>query len=724
MPRVGTGTFFVEGNCLSHVLLPPVIRLSAALVLVVLAAPASRAQRTSESPSPTSLDVRGVAAPTAQHVFVATEDDSFDSGGALFESQDGGATGVTGRFLAVSPGPGGTFGGFTEVTPLDAPYFVTPQDEDFWVSTTAPADVDGDGDIDIAVLGYHVVYNESVEEQLVLFRNDGPAAADAWAFTYVEVPLSGLTVGASDMAWGDADGDGDDDLAVGSEAQTVLYRNDAGTLVPTATALPGYDEDNDQGDFDLRSVSWADTDNDGDLDLLLPPIFDSDASERRTALMRNDGPDGAGGWTFTELDAGLDTTVHAQSAWADDDGDGDLDLLLVNVAPQTDESFVRRYRNDGVTFVGEDLLGGLTVQHGEAQWADLDADGDLDILIAGNILEPNDTFTTVLRVYRNEAGAYSATDIIADAWAEGWIDLTAATWADYDSDGDVDILLTGSRDAGEQIEGVARIYTNDGGLFTDAGETLPAPRPLGTQGGTFTWLDIDGDGDLDYFIAGAYFVPGGNGLVEAQTHLYLNDAAGENRTPTAPAGLTANADGDTVTLAWTAASDYSTPAGALTYDLDLRLDGTPVATPRRLPEPGSISAAQAWTLDGLADGAYTWSVRAVDSAFNGGPAAQGTFTVGTVAAEGTEALAFALDGTFPNPFRAATTVRYTLPHAAHVDVAVYDLLGRLVTRLVSEERAAGVHEARWDAAGVASGTYVVRVSAGAFAAARRVLLLR
>ncbi len=303
----------------------------------------------------------------------------------LTVTDDDGATGVTGRFLVVSPGPGGTFGGFTEVTPLDAPYFVTPQDEDFWVSTTAPADVDGDGDLDVAVLGYHVVYNQSVEDHLVLFRNDGPAAADEWAFTYVEVPLGDLTAGASDMAWGDADGDGDDDLAVGSDGETVLYRNDAGTLVPTATALPGYAEDNDQGDFDLRSISWADADNDGDLDLLLPSVFDFDAFERRTALMRNDGPDGAGGWTFTETAAGLDTTAHAQSAWADDDGDGDLDLLLVNVAPQTDESFVRRYRNDGGTFVGEDLLGGLTVQHGEAQWGDVDADGDIDILLTGNI---------------------------------------------------------------------------------------------------------------------------------------------------------------------------------------------------------------------------------------------------------------------------------------------------------------------------------------------------
>ena len=70
------------------------------------------------------------------------------------------------------PCPGGTFGDFTEVTPLD-PLFVTPQDEDFWVATAAPADYDGDGDLDLAVLGFYVVYNESVDYRLVLMRNDG-----------------------------------------------------------------------------------------------------------------------------------------------------------------------------------------------------------------------------------------------------------------------------------------------------------------------------------------------------------------------------------------------------------------------------------------------------------------------------------------------------------------------------------------------------------------------
>ena len=324
----------------------------------------------------------------------------------LTVTDDDGDTDSHGRLVVVQPGPGGTFGDFTEVTPLD-PLWVTPQDEDFWVAATASADYDADGDLDIVVFGYYVVYNESVEDRLVLMRNDGPESDTAWDFGYVELPVGTLTAGASDLAWGDYDGDGDQDLVVGSDGQTVLYRNQAGDLGPTTVVLPGYWEDNGQADFDLRSISWADYDNDGDLDLLLPSIWDEDTFTSRTALMRNDGSDGAGGWVFTEIDTDFGPSDHVQSAWADYDGDLDLDLLLVHLSPLTEEGFIRRFRNDGDgVFFGEEILGTLSVEHGEAQWGDADDDGDLDILVAGNIRETDGTYDTVLRLYRNDAETF------------------------------------------------------------------------------------------------------------------------------------------------------------------------------------------------------------------------------------------------------------------------------------------------------------------------------
>jgi photosystem II stability/assembly factor-like uncharacterized protein len=548
----------------------------------------------------------------------------------LTVTDDDGDTGVAGRFVVVQPGPGGTFGDFTEVTPLD-PLWVTPQDEDFWMVAAAPADYDGDGDLDVAVLGFYVVYNESVDYRLVLMRNGGPASADRWSFTYVDVPLGNVTAGASDLAWGDVDGDGDQDLALGSEGQTVIYRNDSGTLVRTDTVLPPYYEDNFQADFDLRSITWADYDNDGDADLLLPSVFDEKTFEHRTALMRNDGPNGTGGFTFTEMvDAGLAPTIHAQSAWADYDGDSDLDLLLVHLSPLEEDGFIRRYRNDGDgTFTGEDVLGSLTVEHGEAQWGDYDGDGDLDILVAGNLRELDGTYDNAMRVYRNDGSSWTPIDVIGCPKCDGWLDLDAASWADYDSDGDIDILVAGGYVADSQIEGRAKIYANAGGTFVDSGNQLPAPLSFGSRGGAFSWQDVDGDGDLDYFIAGEYYVPGGNGLVEAQMHLYKNDAEAPNAPPTAPTGVgfAAQPDGS-VAVSWNAASDDRTPAAALTYDLQVYRNGVPVAAARRAPEPGNVSAVDAWRLFDLPTGSYTWSLRAIDSAFNAGPLASGGFEFG------------------------------------------------------------------------------------------------
>jgi hypothetical protein len=515
---------------------------------------------------------------------------------------------------------------FVDVTPASDPFFNTGPDEDFWVNAVAPADYDGDGRIDLAVLGFYVVYNESVEDKLLLFRNDGDAGDGTWAFSSTEVPLGGIIAGASDLAWGDFDHDGDYDLAVGSEGVTALFRNDGGTLVEMPVSLPGYYEDSGYEDtYDLRSLTWADFDNDGDLDLLIPSIYDEATFSFRTALMRNDGDDGAGGWTFTDAEAGLDPTAHAQSAWADLDADGDLDLFMTNVDFYGDTGFLKLYTNDAGTLTGTDPLG-IRIAHGLADIGDADGDGDQDILVAGNIEEEDGTFVTVLRVYTNDAGTYVPTTLI-DAPNADWLDINAATWADYDSDGDVDLLVTGTFIGDTEIEGKSVIFANDGGTFAPLDVVLPAPIGSIGRGGAFTWFDLDGDGDLDYLISGAFFVPGGNGLVEAKLRLFQNTSTGSNAPPAAPEGLVAEPAAAGITLAWEPASDDHTPSAQLTYDLELWRDGVPVTLPERLPEPGNISAATRWTIANLPDGNYTWRVRAVDSAYTGGVAAEGTFAL-------------------------------------------------------------------------------------------------
>ncbi|RPJ49336.1 MAG: hypothetical protein EHM19_00430 [Candidatus Latescibacterota bacterium] len=88
-----------------------------------------------------------------------------------------------------------------------------------------------------------------------------------------------------------------------------------------------------------------------------------------------------------------------------------------------------------------------------------------------------------------------------------------------------------------------------------------------------------------------------------------------------------------------------------------------------------------------------------------------------------------LDSNFPNPFNPSTEIRFAIPAAADVRIAVHDARGRLVAVLLDGPCGAGESAVRWDGTGtegraVGSGVYFARMSAGPFSASRRMLLLR
>ena len=85
---------------------------------------------------------------------------------------------------------------------------------------------------------------------------------------------------------------------------------------------------------------------------------------------------------------------------------------------------------------------------------------------------------------------------------------------------------------------------------------------------------------------------------------------------------------------------------------------------------------------------------------------------------------FRLEQNYPNPFNPTTAIAYQLPGANRVTLRVYDLLGKEVATLVDEERPAGSYTATFDAAHLASGTYIYRLTAGAFVQTRTMVLVR
>lgn len=83
-----------------------------------------------------------------------------------------------------------------------------------------------------------------------------------------------------------------------------------------------------------------------------------------------------------------------------------------------------------------------------------------------------------------------------------------------------------------------------------------------------------------------------------------------------------------------------------------------------------------------------------------------------------------LDQNYPNPFNPSTTIRFALPEAAPVRLAVYDLLGRQAAMLVDGVRDAGTHEVVFDAQGLPSGTYVCVLETNGMLLRRSMMLMK
>jgi imidazolonepropionase-like amidohydrolase len=124
-------------------------------------------------------------------------------------------------------------------------------------------------------------------------------------------------------------------------------------------------------------------------------------------------------------------------------------------------------------------------------FADYDGDGRPDLFIGMNG-EPN-------RLYHNEGGTFR--NVGAEAGVADAHSTRAGAWSDFDSDGDADLIVGFAPDTGAMRRPVLRLYRNAGGRFADVTASVGLSEITSGLVRQFAFVDFDGDGDNDLFIA-------------------------------------------------------------------------------------------------------------------------------------------------------------------------------------------------------------------------------
>ena len=328
------------------------------------------------------------------------------------------------------------------------------------------SDVNNDNrpDLYLTMLG---VFQDPMSD--LFFRNNG---SNVFVEEGAPRGLNDFDGGSHGAVFGDLDNDGDYDLYNGTTdpspgvlAINNIYRNDGNGFFTDATAASGIPV----REWQTRAVVAFDMEGDGDLDLfgVTDYLGTDDPPSDRNEVYRNEG-----GLQFTAVNSGplFEARTGQGATDTDFDNDGDIDIFAANRTG--DMNILRNDGNGMFTQIPPASLGITHRADDGITTADIDNDGDLDLLLA------RDDSGTLYRNLGNGTFVFAQNFTATNGYMGGFGDL--------DNDGDLDLVF-----AGDDVS-----YLNDGtGNFTVGPSIAVAgiddPRAIGLA-------DIDNDGDLDF----------------------------------------------------------------------------------------------------------------------------------------------------------------------------------------------------------------------------------